>query len=53
MARALLGWWETDGRRDPDQKPWMLTPAGRWPSAAEDLDPDGIWIAEVMRCSAA
>ena len=48
MARVLLGWWENNGRRDPDQKPWMFTPAGRWPTAAEDLDPYGIWIAEVM-----
>ena len=48
MARALLSWWETNGRRDPAQKPWMFTPAGRWPTAAEDLDPYGIWIAEVM-----
>ena len=48
MARALLSWWETNGRRDPAQKLWMFTPAGRWPTAAEDLDPYGIWIAEVM-----
>jgi len=48
MARALLGWWECNGRREPDQKPWMFTPAGRWPTADEDLDPYGIWIAEVM-----
>ena len=48
MAGALLSWWETNGRRDPAQKPWMFTPAGRWPTAAEDLDPYGIWIAEVM-----
>ena len=48
MAGVLLGWWETNGRRDPDQKPWMFPPAGRWPTAAEDLDPYGIWIAEVM-----
>ena len=47
-AAALLGWWETSGRRDRAQKPWMFTPVGCWPTAAEDLDPYGIWIAEVM-----
>ena len=47
-AAALLGWWETNGRRDRAQKPWMFTPVGCWPTAAEDLDPYGIWIAEVM-----
>jgi len=47
-AAALLGWWQTSGRRDRAQKPWMFTPAGRWPTAAEDLDPYSIWIAEVM-----
>ena len=47
-AAALLGWWETSGRRDRAQKPWMFTPVGCWPMAAEDLDPYGIWIAEVM-----
>ena len=52
-AAALLAWWETSGRRDQAQKPWMFTRAGRWPTAAEDLDPYGIWIAEVMQCSAA
>ncbi len=48
MAGALLAWWENKGRRDPAQKPWMFTPAARWPTAAEGLDPYGIWIAEVM-----
>jgi len=52
-AAALLGWWQTSGRRDRAQKPWMFTPAGRWPMAAEDLDPYGIWIAEVMLISTA
>ena len=47
-AAALLGWWETTGRRDQALKPWMFTCAGHWPTAAEDLDPYGIWIAEVM-----
>ena len=48
VVAALLGWWEINGRRDPAQKPWMFTPAGLWPKAAEALDPYGIWIAEVM-----
>ena len=48
MARTLLAWWEINGRRDRAQKPWMFTAAGRWPTAAQDLDPYGIWIAEVM-----
>ena len=48
MARVLLVWWESHGRRDPTQKPWMFTPAGQWPTAAEGLDPYGVWIAEVM-----
>ena len=50
LAHALIVWWELSGRRDLTQKPWMFTPGGRWPTAAEDLDPYGIWIAEVMRC---
>lgn len=48
MAMTLLAWWEINGRRDPAQKPWMFTAVGHWPSAAESLDPYGIWIAEVM-----
>ena len=48
MTRALLAWWDGHGRKDPAQKPWMFTAAGHWPTAAESLDPYGIWIAEVM-----
>ena len=48
MTRALLAWWDRHGRKDPAQKPWMFTHAGCWPSAVDDLDPYGIWIAEVM-----
>ena len=48
MAHDLLGWWEINGRRDPVQKPWMVTRAGRWPTVTDELDPYGIWIAEVM-----
>ena len=45
MTRALLAWWDGHGRKDPAQKPWMFTHAGCWPSAVDDLDPYGIWIA--------
>lgn len=44
----LLTWWEQAGRRDRDQKPWMVTVDGRWPRAGEPLDPYGVWVAEVM-----
>ena len=39
----LLAWWEQAGRRDPAQKPWMVTVDGRWPRAGEPLDPYGVW----------
>ena len=48
MAQDLLGWWQINGRCDPVQKPWMVTRAGRWPTVTEELNPYGIWIAEVM-----
>ncbi len=44
----LLTWWKQAGRRDRDQKPWMVTVDGRWPRAGEPLDPYGVWVAEVM-----
>ena len=47
-ARALLSWWQAHGRRDPQQKPWMVTAAHTWPRPEEVLPPYGIWIAEVM-----
>lgn len=53
LAQALLAWWELNGRRDPAQKPWMFTAAGAWPQPGEQLGLYGIWIAEVMQCSAA
>ena len=52
LTGALLAWWEVNGRRDPTQKPWMFTPDGNWPAPGDELDPYGIWIAEVMLCSA-
>ena len=48
QAEQLLGWWQTDGRRDPAQKPWMFTADGTWPLPEDSLSPYGIWIAEVM-----
>ena len=51
--QLLLHWWERHGRRDPVQKPWMFTAAGAWPQPHEPLKPYGIWVAEVMLCSAA
>ena len=49
----LLAWWQAYGRKDPALKPWMFLADGAWPAAEEMLNPYGIWIAEVMRCSAA
>ena len=48
QAEQLLGWWQTDGRRDPFQKPWMFTADATWPLPEDSLSPYGIWIAEVM-----
>ncbi|MEE2696113.1 MAG: A/G-specific adenine glycosylase, partial [Cyanobacteriota bacterium] len=48
LSACLLSWWQAHGRRDPQQKPWMFNPAGDWPEADHQLDPYGIWIAEVM-----
>ena len=47
-GRALLSWWQAHGRRDPEQKPWMVTAKQTWPRPHEVLSPYGIWIAEVM-----
>ncbi|WP_413441487.1 hypothetical protein [Synechococcus sp. MIT S1220] len=53
LAFFLLAWWEAHGRRDVVHKPWMFSSDGDWPYPQDELDPYGIWIAEVMRCSAA
>ena len=50
LAEELLVWWAEQGRRGI---PWKLSPEGVSPAPEQDLDPYGIWIAEVMRCSAA
>jgi A/G-specific adenine glycosylase len=47
-AEQLLGWWQTDGRRDPAQKPWMFKSDGTWPLPEDSLAPYGIYVAEVM-----
>ena len=44
----LLAWWQQSGRRNPDQKPWMVTPDGHWPEPGEPLPCLGPWVAEVM-----
>ena len=45
LSAALLAWWECHGRGGI---PWKLLPAGRVPALEQQLDPYGIWIAEVM-----
>ena len=45
LATALLAWWELHGRGGI---PWKLLPGGVPPAPGQDLDPYGIWIAEVM-----
>ena len=48
-----MGWWEVHGRKDPALKPWMFKADGLWPDPDDLLDPYGVLVAEVMRCSAA
>ena len=45
LSAALLAWWELHGRGGI---PWKLLPGGAAPAPGQDLDPYGIWIAEVM-----
>ena len=45
LSAALLAWWERHGRVG---LPWKLLPDGVSPVPGQDLDPYGIWIAEVM-----
>ena len=45
LSTALLAWWEFHGRGGI---PWKLLPGGVSPAPGQDLDPYGIWIAEVM-----
>ena len=44
-AKALLAWWSDHGR---DGIPWKLTVQADLPLPDQELDPYGIWIAEVM-----
>jgi len=44
----LHHWWLHQGRRDPQQKPWMVAADGRWPEPGQALDCWPIWVAEVM-----
>jgi A/G-specific adenine glycosylase len=48
LRQQLLAWWRQHGRRAPEQKPWMVTPDGRWPEPGEAIDCLGTWVAEVM-----
>ena len=50
LRLSLLAWWTLHGRAGI---PWKRLPSGVSPSPAQHLDPYGIWIAEVMLCSAA
>ena len=45
LTTALLAWWERHGRVGI---PWKLLPGGGRPAQQQQLDPYGIWIAEVM-----
>jgi A/G-specific adenine glycosylase len=45
LSKALLAWWEHHGRGG---LPWKLLPGGERPAPEQELDPYGIWIAEVM-----
>ena len=44
-SQTLLAWWDLHGRAGI---PWKLLPGGLPPTPEQDLDPYGIWIAEVM-----
>ena len=50
LADGLLVWW---GEQGLPGIPWKHLPWGVPPAPEQDLDPYGIWITEVMRCSAA
>ena len=45
LSTALLAWWERNGRVG---LPWKELPGGVRPAPDHQLDPYGIWIAEVM-----
>ena len=45
LRQTLLAWWQRHGRSGI---PWKLLPGGLPPMPKQQLDPYGIWIAEVM-----
>ena len=45
LSRSLLAWWQRHGRSGI---PWKLLPGGLSPTPEQQLDPYGIWIAEVI-----
>mgnify|MGYP002842964606 CR=1 FL=1 len=45
LTGSLLAWLQHHGRCGI---PWKLLPGGLPPTPEQDLDPYGIWIAEVM-----
>ena len=42
LSSCLLSWWQTHGRRDSEQKAWMLKTAGAWLEADQVLNPCGM-----------
>ena len=45
QTASLLAWWTQQGR---DGIPWKCLASGERPQPQQELDPYGIWIAEVM-----
>ena len=50
LSQSLLDWWAVHGRTGI---PWKSLPSGARLDRDQELDTYGIWIAEVMLCSAA
>ena len=53
LVAELLSCCVAGGRCYVAQKPWMFPTNESWPAPEERLDPYGIWISEMLRCSAA
>ena len=45
LRAQLLNWWQQNGRH---AIPWKLRPDGSLPADGEELDPYGVFVAEVM-----
>ena len=45
-AESLLAWWTQQGR---DGIPWKCLASGERPGPQQELDPYGIWIADVKQ----